>query len=694
MDVERGVEPLRRQVTRIQPKLRMIANGDTPVNAIRAEMSSCVAVTDEMALATAPQMTGDALPKTRDDLGDAATPAKLQRLPEGVDVNVFIQTTQPDAEIEGLPRDARGKGNLIIARVPVADLPRIASNPNVSYVHVGDALAAPVPEIATTEPERPDPRRWRFGNVRAHHNGRRVLIGIVDVGGFDFSHPDFLRDETHTRFARIWDQGGEATPQRPPPRGFSYGKEIRSEQMDAALAAAASGEIRLPAWELEPQSRMEEGSHGTHVSSIAAGNRGICREAILVGVLVSLPQDDQERRKSFYDSTRVADAVDYLVQVAHELGEELNDGKGDLPLVINVSLGTNGHAHDGSAAISRWIDTTMVEPGRAICVAAGNAGQEVATFEGDLGYVTGRVHTSGRVPGRGLSVDIDWVVVGNTRVDVSENELEVWYGAQDRFAVSLRPPGSPTWIGPVGPREYVENQQLPGGSFVSIYNEAYHPSNGVNYISIYLSPMFSPEGVIGIPAGQWTVRLKGVDIHDGRYHAWIERDDPRRQGRVGERDRWRFPSFFSERSNVDDSSVSSLACGQRVISVGNLDHVAERMAITSSQGPTRDGRFKPDVAAPGTGILAARGFSDRSQPWVAMSGTSMASPYVAGVVGLMFGVQPALTAAQVEGIIQRTAQPLPGTDFSWSNAAGFGRIDPDGCLEEAARLHERTDLTR
>jgi hypothetical protein len=49
---------------------------------------------------------------------------------------------------------------------------------------------------------------------------------------------------------------------------------------------------------------------------------------------------------------------------------------------------------------------------------------------------------------------------------------------------------------------------------------------------------------VGIPAGRWTVRLRGREVRDGRYHGWIERDDPRQLGRIGDRDMWRFPSFF------------------------------------------------------------------------------------------------------------------------------------------------------
>jgi hypothetical protein len=224
-------------------------------------------------------------------------------------------------------------------------------------------------------------------------------------------------------------------------------------------------------------------------------------------------------------------------------------------------------------------------------------------------------------------------------------------------------------------------------------NELYHPANGANYISVFLSPRLREPQVVGVQAGLWLVRLIGREVRDGTYHCWIERDDPRPAGRLGPKEAWRFPSFFSERSNVDNSSVSSLACGQRIVSVANLDEARRRISITSSQGPTRDGRQKPDTAAPGTDIVAAKGFATTRDEWIAMSGTSMASPYVSGVIGLMLAVNPELTGAQIGGIVKRTAKPLPGNDFSWRDDAGSGVIDPEGCLEEADSMRERVDVT-
>jgi subtilisin family serine protease len=71
----------------------------------------------------------------------------------------------------------------------------------------------------------------------------------------------------------------------------------------------------------------------------------------------------------------------------------------------------------------------------------------------------------------------------------------------------------------------------------------------------------------------------------------------------------------------------------------------------------------------------------------------MASPFVTGVVGLMLAREPRLTAAQIEGIIRRTARPLPGANFSWANDAGFGQLDAAACLSEVDMLFRRKDRT-
>jgi len=660
------------QFRKIQPKLRMFAKASDEVNGTRCEFASAMTIDIDQQITSSGEIDNGSRIAGKVSATKLSTP-RLANVSKNVSVNTFVWRFSP----ENTPNsDIRNQGQLKTAKIRLSELSKIVDDTEIAYVELGEPLKKPdaiVSQTNITAPAR-DAR-----NVPGRDNGGRgVLVGIIDVGGFDFSHEDFL-DGEETRWIRIWDQKGGS---RPAPNGFDYGSEITQSHMNAAIIASQN--LGVPPWGLEPQSQNSFQSHGTHVASIAAGNRGVCRNAMIAGVLVDVPGEFfTDQKKSFYDSTRVAEAVTYLCKLAEELG---------MPLSINISLGTNGGGHDASSGASRWIDHELATPGRSVCVAAGNSGQEASSGPEDIGYIMGRIHTSGQIQARGLNNDIEWIVVGNGIADVSENELEIWYSGADRFAVSITPPGMPT-IGPINPQEYVQNEKLADGSIFSVYNELYHPTNGLNYIAIYLSPFLKENPVVGVRPGLWRIRLHGLEVRDGRYHGWIERDDPRDTGIVGTRPYWNFPSFFSTKSNVDNSSVSSLACGERVISIANLDMMGERINPSSSQGPTRDGRQKPDVAAPGTDIVAANGFGgEEDSKWVGMTGTSMASPYVAGVIGLMLEAEPNLTAAQICGIIQRTSNPLPGANFEWSNDAGYGVLNPVECVSEARNLSRRVKL--
>jgi len=681
---------------RLHPKLQMVRNCDPDINQVRAELSASFFV--PAPVTDIPEMRGpDSIPQLA-RFTEAAGKKKEWRPDSRTRVNVFVDLDREDVAL--LPGEKYRIGTLALAEIAVAELDKIATREGVTMVNPAERLifSEPAPSAAlATEPRRALP-------LPQGTNPSPVLVGIIDVQGFDFTHPDFLRvdnEKVTSRFVRIWDQGG--TLRKPPkyksstgePK-FDYGSEITGRHLDAALAQEQAGRKTgttfIPPRELEPQSQMVSGSHGTHVASIAAGNSGVCPDAYIAGVLISLPEADQDRRKSFYDSSRIVDAVEYLTSVAKDLGKDLGLGR-PIPLSINISLGTNGDAHDGSSPTCRWVANVLALPGRCVSVAAGNAGQEAAAVEGDMGYVMGRIHTSGRIASRGLEARLEWQVVGNGFVDLSENELELWYSPQDRFAVSLLPPGAQQWIGPVDVRQYIENLQLVDGTFVSLYNEAYHPINGSNHIALYLTPNLTPGNVVGVDAGIWLVRLEGTEVRDGHFHGWIERDDPFRLGRIGPNDGWRFPSFFSEQTNVDNSQISSLACAPWIVAVANLHEAASRIHISSSQGPTRDGRNKPDIAAAGTDIVAAKGFSSDGAQWLALTGTSMASPFAAGVAARMLQIAPTLTAAQIGGIMQRTARPLPGVTYQWANDAGFGIINSAACLQEAAALSRREDIT-
>ncbi len=706
---------------RLHPRLRVIENGSMPVNACRSKLSTQVATGPGVDYSVDELEDGIDVMALQNGVRDFSTPAladsrvlsrhglsKRKALDDsppadGAFVNVIIDIVASDADdddsamraavarittlcdraLDGRVAPDASSGvivrrNQVAATIPVSFLKDLSEDNDIAFVSQSEALKLDIPDATAAS----NPTRRKIGKSRLHNNGADVIIGIIDVGGFDFAHPDFLDGDGRSRFSRIWDQGGDF---RAPPSKFGYGSEFKADHLDAAIAAAGST-TGLPATLLERQSQRSPSSHATHVTSIAAGNSGICPEAEIAGVLIDVPVPDGDfdrRRHTFSDSSRIIHAVEYLIDYATEQQK---------PISINISLGTNGGAHDGLSATNRWFDNALAQPWRSITLAAGNAGQEGPQDDEDVGWIMGRIHSSGRIVSRGLSAELEWVVVGNGIADVSENELEIWYSPQDRFEVELLPPGETRWLR-VGPQEFIENKRLRDGTMVSIYNELFHPSSGGNYIAIYLSPHLQPGEVRGVRAGIWRVRLTGEEVRNGRFHCWIERDDPHEFGVHNGQRIFRFPSFFSAESNIDTHSVSSLACGRATITVSNYDAATNKMNITSSQGPTRDDRMKPDIAAPGTNITAANGFALEDDPaWISMSGTSMASPYVTGVIGLMMNAAKSpINALQCLGILQRTAKPLPGGTYDWVNDAGFGRIDPEAAIAEAENFSRRTD---
>ena len=539
----------------LAPKLDVFLSGSTDVNRGRAEQSPSVAVRRDEQDGPAPVLDVELL--SRNQVAKLAASRPHRPPPPSVGFSLFVQLDRdldPErrrATMEAIGAQAdRVRWKIDTASVEAsADKVRtLLSVPGVAYVEPGQTLRGPEPTVGSSTPAPANETRRVATQVRRHHDGRDVLVGIIDVGGFDFAHPDFLRRDGGTRWVAIWDQGGSIAPppasDRPDDRNaLGYGSEILQAHMDAAIAAAPSR--NMAATSLEPQSQMAVGSHGTHVASIAAGNRGVARRAHLAGVLIELRPEDTAAASSFYDSTRIADAVDYLLDLAASLG-----GAEPLPVSINISLGTNGHAHDTSSAMARWIDNALATRGRCVSVAAGNAGQVEPTSETDLSFVLGRIHAGGTFKATNLRHELGWIVVGDQIEDVSENELEIWYSPQDRINVEVRPPGG-AWIGPVEPGHRQRNVMLSNGTVLSIYSETYYPANGLNRISILLSPVLR-TGDRTMP-GDRADRRRRVARPPDRH------DDPGRALRRLDRTR-RPPAAARKREAVELPVV--LRCGQ------------------------------------------------------------------------------------------------------------------------------------
>lgn len=119
-------------------------------------------------------------------------------------------------------------------------------------------------------------------------------------------------------------------------------------------------------------------------------------------------------------------------------------------------------------------------------------------------------------------------------------------------------------------------------------------------------------------------------------------------------------------------SLGSPGDGDSVISVGAVD-LAGEIASFSSNGPTPDGRIKPDVVAPGVRNFVALGknLTGNDSTYGGMNGTSFSCPLTAGVCALILSAHPDLTPMQVREALQNTADRAGNPD----NIYGCGLIN-------------------
>ena len=123
-------------------------------------------------------------------------------------------------------------------------------------------------------------------------------------------------------------------------------------------------------------------------------------------------------------------------------------------------------------------------------------------------------------------------------------------------------------------------------------------------------------------------------------------------------------------SGPDRSTIMSPGSSRKIITVGSLDKIDNedlKVADFSSRGPINN-IYKPDMVVPGVDIVATNIFGRDKQFYTKMTGTSVSTPMVAGVVSLLFKINPNYTADQIKYMLIRACEEIEGD----RNSEGYG----------------------
>ena len=161
--------------------------------------------------------------------------------------------------------------------------------------------------------------------------------------------------------------------------------------------------------------------------------------------------------------------------------------------------------------------------------------------------------------------------------------------------------------------------------------------------------------------------------------------------------------FIAAGNSAGSATIGTPGSAEDVITVGALDKDTA-IAVYSSQGPTEEGRIKPNLAFVGSSVNAPD--ANTGDGYVALSGTSMATPGAAGVGVLMFQANPDLSPFDIRNIMQETstyrqchymfanepcAEDLIPKNRQ-NNVYGHGHVNAQPAVEEAANYHYELSL--
>lgn len=571
--------------------------------------------------------------------------------------------------------------------IPLSKLESFLDEPAIIAVENADIPVVPLADTAIIK-NNILPIHQGVLPLNQAYTGKDVILGIVDYGIW-FDHEDFKKPNGESRIKFIWDQ---RVSNNNSPIPYNYGEEWNQVDIDQGNCT-------------HYENPLTSVGHGTTVSGIAAGNgratghfSGMAPESDMIVVAFDF-------EATFLSG--LIDGIDYIFKKADAMGK---------PCVINGSLGIYFGSRDGTDIASKIVDGLLDERcGRSVVMANGNAGG----FNYHLGYEVNQ------------DTSFTWFAYTNVLNNVS---IQMWADTADFDSVFFQISADDPTVNPpltkaatdffnikrdfnLGPGNLTGtiSQNLVGVGNVIIRAEL--KEDGYYYLDFNIAASNSSD--------YWRLSTTG----SGRFDTWgsssLIGNSNIVQSVPSIND---FPEIVNYKFPDNQMSmVSSIQASDKVISVGNyanrIDYTdidtnlvitpeaafVNQISPTSSLGPTRDGRIKPDISATGgttiaTGNLGQINLSKNSptnRPKIAIGGmhyrnggTSMASPVVAGFAALYLEKNPNACYREVKDVVINSAiqdvytgNQLPDNTWGYGKLNGFEAIQLNytyGCTDTSA----------
>lgn len=567
-------------------------------------------------------------------------------------------------------------GQVSIVIMPVDRAEEIAEMPQVKCVAFGERSDAKMDVARRITFVDEINQGYEIGGNMMSFTGAGVVTGLYDTG-LDPNHAAFRNADGSSRVKALFVARG-------------YG--------DATVTSYTTPEA-IANFKTDDETE----SHGTHVAGIMAGSRNVKgRYAQTVSGQTTRTEGDIPYYGVAYNSDLVIGCGDFydasilagaaaVVNHAKQLGQ---------PAVLNLSLGGNTGSHDPNSQTAILLDGLAEDA--MICVAAGNEGESPMAIQKNFSRMSG--------------LNLNTFMTGATSDALPMvYSAEFWSGNATQFECSLV-------IYDKLDQKIVSSQKVTG-------NETYTASNW--------------EALGDVFTGSVSVS-SGIDRQTNRFYVVMNNTLQYKgsstkvfgvniTGKAGEKCYAYINTYMNAAQEVfftsqnitgyiggtPDGSINGFGCGKKVLSVGSYTSRTSAPYIGngnytgsgtigaissfSSYGELADGRQLPDICAPGQQIVSSisqyyynkqklgervNALStefDHTSAYYPFQGTSMATPFAAGVVALMLEANPDLTSDEILAILRdkdnatRDAQ-TNGVDFKrW----GAGKINAIKAVKRA-----------